>query len=321
LPEYRLERPVINGRQSARWYIVWSEGGRSRRVSARTSDRRIAERFLAEFESYRSQPPATFTVADLVEGYLAEKPGERHHAKAILTFFGPLTLPNLSRAKVRAFHAARRREGATDSTINRQARVLRAALAWGAKEGWLTNPPHIDAPTPSPSRQRFLTRDEAVQLYAAAVSPHLRVFIALALYSGQRKAAILELKWSDVRNGMIWFRQVSHNKRRPVALPITAGMALALGLARMTSTGTHIISYRGREGGDLKKAFARTVELAGLEDVRIHDLRRTAASWMVQNGATFAQVAAVLNDRVETVQKHYAIFSAEFIGDALNKIG
>lgn len=321
MPEYRLERPVINGRQSSRWYIVWSDGGRSRRVSARTSDRRIAERFLAEFEAYRSQPPATFTIADLVNAYIAEKPGEADHAKAILRHFGPLTVSNLSRAKVRSFHAARRKEGASDSTINRQARVLRAALAWGVKEGWLANPPHIDAPTPSPSRQRFLTRDEAVQLYAAAVSPHLRVFIALALYTGQRKAAILELKWSDVRNGMIWFRQVTHNKRRPVALPITAGIALALGLASMTSSGTHIISYRGREGGDLKKAFSRTVELAGLEDVRIHDLRRTAASWMVQRGASFAQVAAVLNDRVETVQRHYAIFSAEFIGDALNKIG
>lgn len=71
----------------------------------------------------------------------------------------------------------------------------------------------------------------------------------------------------------------------------------------------------------MKKAFARTVVRAGLEDVRIHDLRRTAASWMAQNGATMSQIAAVLRDRIETVEKHYAIFSPDFMGDAMNKIG
>ena len=50
-------------------------------------------------------------------------------------------------------------------------------------------------------------------------------------------------------------------------------------------------------------------------------LRRTAASWMAQNGATMSQIAAVLRDRIETVEKHYAIFSPDFMGDAMNKIG
>jgi integrase len=319
--QYRLERPVINGKQSRTWYVVWSERGRSRRVSARTADRRLAERFLAEYVAALSRPPETFDVARLVNAYLTEAPGEREHAKAVIRHLGALTVPSLTRAQIRLFHAARRKEGASDSTINRQARVLRAALEWGRKEGWLTNPPHIEAPTPAGARMRFLTRDEAVRLLDAASTPHLRTFIALALFTGQRKGAILELTWDDVRDGMIWFRQTTHNKRRPIALPLTPALAMSLTTAHALREGAHIITYRGIEGGDPKKAFQRAVERAGLENVRIHDLRRTAASWMVQNGATFAQVAAVLGDRIETVQKHYGHFSAAFVGDAIGKIG
>jgi integrase len=319
--QHRLERPVINGKQSRTWYVCWTERGRSRRVSTRTADKRLAERFLAEYVAALNRPPDTFDVARLVTGYLKEAPGEHHHAKAIIRHLGALSVTSLTRAQIRLFHAARRKEGASDSTINRQARVLRAALEWGRKEGWLKEPPHIDAPTPAGPRRRFLSREEATRLYEAAATPHLRTFIALALYTGQRKAAILELTWDDVRDGMIWFRQTTHNKRRPIALPLTPALALALGTAWMLREGPHIISYRGRDGGDPKKAFARAAVNAKLEDVRIHDLRRTAASWMVQNGASFEQVAAVLGDRIETVQKHYGHFSAAFVGDAIGKIG
>jgi integrase len=319
--QYRLDQPLINGRASGKWYVVWTERGRSYRVSTRTADRRVAERFLAEYVAALNRPPATFDVARLVTAYLKEAPGEHHHAQAIIRHLGPLAVTSLTRAQIRLFHAARRKEGVSDSTINRQARVLRAALEWGRKEGWLADAPHIDAPTPAMARQRFLTREEAVRLYDAAATPHLRTFIALALYTGQRKGAILELTWDDVRDGMIWFRQTTHNKRRPIALPLTPALAIALSTAWALRDGRHIITYRGHEGGDPKKAFQRTVERAGLDDVRIHDLRRTAASWMVQNGASFEQVAAVLGDRIETVQKHYGHFSAAFVGDAIGKIG
>lgn len=319
--QYRLDRPLINGRTSDKWYVCWTERGRSCRVSTRSTDRRVAERFLAEYVAALNRPPATFDVARLLTEYLKEAPGEAFHAQAVIRHLGPLTVASLTRAQIRLFHTARRKEGVSDSTINRQARVLRAALEWGRKEGWLAEAPHIDAPTPAVARQRFLTREEAVRLYEAAATPHLRTFIALALYTGQRKSAILELTWDDVRDGMIWFRQTTHNKRRPIALPLTPALAIALSTAYALRDARHIITYRGIEGGDPKKAFQRAVVRAELVDVRIHDLRRTAASWMVQNGASFEQVAAVLGDRIETVQKHYAIFSTSFMGDAIGRIG
>ena len=324
MSDYRLAPPGsirINGKLNEVYYVTWTERGRSRRVSARTDDPDAARQFLDLFNAARQQPTERRTVRMLVTEYLQEAPGEAEHAKAVIRHLGYLTPDMLTRERIRKFHKDRRKENTSDSTINRQCRVLRAALEHGRKEGWLDKVPHIDAPTPAGPRQRYLTREEAVRLYDAAVSPHVRTFIALALYTGQRKAAILELKWSDVRNGMLWFRQTTHTKRRPVALPVTAPIALALGSAMEWSDGEHIISYRGSQGGDVKKAFARTVERAGLEDVRIHDLRRTAASWMAQNGATMSQIAAVLRDRIETVEKHYAIFSPDFMGDAMNKIG
>jgi len=81
---YRLDRPNINGRRSDTWYVIWSEKGRSRRVSSKETDRWQAERFLAEYEAVQDLPPQEFDIAMLVRGYLEEAPGEHHHAKAVI---------------------------------------------------------------------------------------------------------------------------------------------------------------------------------------------------------------------------------------------
>ena len=321
MSDYRLDRPRINGKPSAVWYVVWSEGGRSRRRTTGTTDRATAERFLAEYAAAINAPPERFDVSDILDLYLKEAPGEAEHAKAVRKHLGRLSLSSLNRQQVREFHQKRRKENASDSTINRQSRLLRAAIQNAYKEGWITldQIPHIDAPRPAPARNRYLTEDEFQALYAAAVSPHMRTFIALAMWTGQRAGAILELKWSDIRDGIVWFRQTTHTKRRPIAVPINTPLALSLGTAMLDARTPYVIEYKRQPVRSIKKAFGRTVERAGLEDVRVHDLRRTAASRMLAGGASFAQVAAVLGDDERTVRKHYAVFASHFLGDAVNR--
>jgi integrase len=312
---YRLDRPNINGRRSDTWYVVWSEKGRSRRVSTKETDRWQAERFLAEYAAALDLPPQEFDIAMLVRGYLEEAPGEHHHAKAVIRLLGPLSPSSLTRARVRMFHKARRAEGASDSTINRQSRVLRAALEWGRKEGWLKELPHIDAPTPAPPRERFLTRPEFARLYEAAEQIHLRTFLALAVYTGQRAAAILELTWDDIdtENMLVRYQGGNATKRRTPYVPISAPLALTLSTAMLDRNGPFVVHWRGEPITSIKKAFGAAVRRAGLHDVRIHDLRRTAASWVLDNGGSFDMAAALLSDDVRTVRRHYARFSDEFM--------
>tara|TARA_R110002111_G_scaffold170741_4_gene236442 strand:+ start:202 stop:1176 length:975 start_codon:yes stop_codon:yes gene_type:complete len=308
---YRLDRPTINGKRSATYYVVWSESGRSRRVSTRTSDKREAERFLAEYAAAVDQPPAEYDIAMLVNGYLEEAPGEVHHAVAVKRLLGALSVESLTRSRVRMFHTARRKEGATDSTINRQCRLLRAALEWGRKEGWLSDPPHIDAPRPAPPRDRFLTREEFATLYEAAEDTHLRTFLALALYTGQRASAILGLTWDDIdfENCLVRYTGGNATKRRTPYVPISTPLALTLSTAHIARQTRYVVEWRGKPVASVKKAFAAAVTRAKLDDVRIHDLRRTAASWILQDGGSFDDAAVLLSDDVRTVARHYARFN------------
>ena len=325
---YQLRAPgqiSINAKPSTVWYVTWTKAGRNHRVSARTSDAQEAKRFLADYAAAISAPPEQFDIAMMCEGYLREAPGEVHHMKAVIRLLGHLTMPSLNRAQVRMFHQSRRAEGASDSTINRQCRVLRAAIQWAYKEAWITldKIPHIEAPKPAGPRERFLTYDEFIELYDAAVTPHMRTFMALAIWTGQRAGAILELTWDDVdfERGFIFFPPADNDtKRRAKAVAINTPLALALSVAATVPGCSHIISYGGRPVRSVKKAFGRSVTRAKLEDVRIHDLRRTAASWIIQNGGSMDDAAALLSDDVKTVRKHYAQFDERYLKSLTERI-
>ena len=64
MPTYILKRPVINGKSGV-WYVTWTDGRRSRRVSTKTDDKRRAEQFLAQFQAIQAAPPEKVTCADL----------------------------------------------------------------------------------------------------------------------------------------------------------------------------------------------------------------------------------------------------------------
>lgn len=324
---FQLERPAINGKQSRTWYVCFSEAGRSHRVSTRQVDRRLAEQFLAQYVAARNAPPETFTVGTLCDAYDAERvkagvKSQTHHLKAVTRLLGNLTPSSLTRERIRMFHGERRDEGVSESTINRQCRTLRAALSWGVKEGWMESAPYIDAPQPNDERERFLTYDEAMRLLDAAHVPHLHTFIALAVWTGARAGALYQLKWEhiDPDELLIYWPAGTLNKRRPRVTAINQPLALALGTAAILRDSEHVISWRGKPIESIKGVYYRAASKAKLNDVTIHDLRRTAASWVLLNGGSFDDAAALLEDDVRTVQKRYARFNVAYmrgIGDRI----
>jgi integrase len=89
--------------------------------------------------------------------------------------------------------------------------MLRAALQWAKRERWITDLPYIPIPAPAPPRDRWLTREEADRLLAAAGSLHVQTFLAICLYTGARSGAARELTWQSVDfvAGRIDFGQVA----------------------------------------------------------------------------------------------------------------
>jgi integrase len=141
--------------------------------------------------------------------------------KALVPFWQARTVADVTRETCRAFVAARDR---SPGTARRELGVLRAAINHALREGRITRTVAVHFPERPEPRDRWLTRSEAAALLLASlrerrVRLYLPLFILIGLYTGQRKQAILSLRWSqvDLNNARVDFNSPGArrtNKRR-----------------------------------------------------------------------------------------------------------
>lgn len=88
----------------------------------------------------------------------------------------------------------------SDATAVRELNALRGAISWGQRNGW-KGLEGITVHLPNSSsvvRFRHLSRAEVGRLLKACIEPHTRLFVRIAIATGARMSAILELGWDDV---------------------------------------------------------------------------------------------------------------------------
>lgn len=314
---------------------MWSEAGRSRRTSTRTTNEVEAKRFLASFKATLARPPLDFTFADMVDAYKKDREQAGKYMPAItgalhapLLHFADWDPDLIDQSALRDFIAKRPYYGkdrsaarpVAKSTLDKEIRFIRQVFRFAEREKWGVTVPQLQATGQNPARERYLSREEycAIQKHA---SPHLQLFLKVALGTGLRKSAILQMQWAqvDFAHNMIWADGGNELKRR-ASVQMNAALREALETAKKRAVTPYVVEFRGKPVKDVKRAWQRACQRAGVKGVRIHDLRRTAASWMLQAGATFAQVAAVLGDTEEMVRKHYGKFSPAFMRAAVDLI-
>ncbi len=329
--KHRLARPVINGKPSRNWYVIWRENGRERRVSTRKTDRYEAERFLAGFLAAQNAPPPSPDINWILDRYEDDRRDRKSasqihfNLKAVRASLGAFSPDSISADAVSSLILEWRALGASDGTIRTRLLLLRASLNWAAKMRYIDAAPYIPAPPPGKPRDRHLTRDEFKRLYMAAEEPHVRTFLALGVFSGLRAGAILSLTWKQIDTQRLLIRPEggSANKKR-ASVPITAPLALALGTALWLRNGPYVVHWRGEPIKSIRRGFHESVKRAGIESVRIHDLRRTCAIWQAEAGVDLAQIAEWLGDSEKIVGKHYARYSPDYLNrgaDALSDWG
>lgn len=180
------------------------------------------------------------------------------------------------------------------------------------KNGYLTSAPFVQLPPKTPGRDRWLTRSEAAALLRASRrTPHLALFILIALYTGARRGAILGLRWDqvDLERGRINFNvpgQPITNKRRPI-IPIPRQLLWSLRAARRRSNSPWVIAYQGERMAGIKHSLANARARAGLDpSVTAHTLRHTCGTWLAQAGVDLYQIAGWLGHTSERTTELYA---------------
>lgn len=327
MPDYRLAKRA----GSPFWYVTWSEGHRSRRVSTGTPNEREAKDALAAFRlehgRKKEAEPAEVAIAtvlnDYVDGYAINLPSAEQATiarKHLLAFYGASTVSAVNPSSHDEYEAMRRKAGVGNDTINRERVVLRAALNRARKHGWLKQTPHVPSLPASPPRERYLTREEAARLLRACKTPHMRLFVRLGLYTGARPGAILDLTWDrvDFINRRISFiRPARHtgNKKRAV-VPMGGALLRAMRFAHRKAKTGHVIEYDKAAVLSVKKAFARAANASLLKGVSPGTLRHTAATWAAQNGVDFYQIGGMLGQRIATTTERYAKHHPDYLKDA-----
>ena len=318
MPEWRLVK------HRGQWSLAYTIPGHGRRrIATGTDDRGRAEAIAGAIWRKLAQPKSE-RVADLWEPYVADRAlttAAKARAaslwKTLEPFFGYKLGKSVTRTDCRAYVEHRKRLGKAPSTIRTELEALRACLRWH----FGSDAPQITAPAPSKPRERYLTKQEAETLLAAIEAPHVRLFVEIALGTGARMGAILDLTWDrvDLAHGTIDFNPAGRdttNKRRTV-VGITPRARVALEMARVGAMTDHVIEYGGRPVASVKKAIASAARRAGVP-CSPHVFRHTAAVWMAMADVPMDRIAQVLgHTSTRITYSTYARFSPRFMADAM----
>ena len=77
----------------------------------------------------------------------------------------------------------------------------------------------------------------------------------------------------------------------------------------------------GKHLVNISKPWLRVRKAAGIEDVRLHDLRRTVGSWLASNGSSLHLIGRVLNHSNPSTTQVYARFHDDPVRQALEAHG
>lgn len=333
MPEFRI------GRHKGMFCVEYYEGGKRHRRTLGTNDLDSAKAGLAEYQRQYAIHTGSgpLTVAAIYQAYVTDRAGEgksttrMHDAwKRLAPHFGALLPGHINKAVCRNYMDARRRgtdgfRPVGDGTLHLELGYLRAALRHAEKEKWVDRAPYVPLPQKPSPREHHLSREEARRLTDAAVMPHVRLFITLALATGARASALLQLTWDRVnfekrRLDLRAPDRKETSKGRSV-VPINDTALASLKEARKGATTNFVIEWGGKPVASVKKGVRLSGERAGVT-VTPHVLRHTAAVWMAEAGNSMSEIAQYLGHRdSRTTERIYARFSPDHLrkaADALN---
>lgn len=150
------------------------------------------------------------------------------------------------------------------------------------------------------SRERFLTQDEMPRFLKALAeepSQDFRDFILVALLTGARRSNVLAMRWEEIDfTGAVW--RIPRTKgNKPQSIPLAGPALKILEARRERVTGEWVFPsavVKGAHVLEFRKPWGKLLEGAGIENLRLHDVRRTLGSWLSKSGAALPVIKAAL---------------------------
>jgi integrase len=256
--------------------------------------------------------------------------------KHLDAFFAGKRIATIGSVDITAYVAKRQREGASNSTINRDLAVLNRMMRLGYEHNKLLRPPVIHKLKEGAARQGFFERNqfEAVRQY---LSLDMQVAVTIAYTFGwcmQSEVLTLERRQLDLEAGTLRLEPGGTKNDDGRVVYLTADLKSSLGgqLERVRvlerEMGCILVPlfphlkgrHRGKRIQDFKKAWKTSCEKAGCPGMLRHDSRRTAVRNMVNVGVPERVAMKVTGHKTRSVFDRYHIVSPADLQEVARKL-
>lgn len=284
------------------------------------------------------------TVAQLAKVYMSEHCAGRCKPRTIAAHtwlldkfikprLGKRRLLDLRPADIAKLHTDLQ---ATPYNANRVLGLLRAML--NCAERWEmvprgSNPAAMIKPYPERKRERYLSPEELARLLTAldeqeeagAIDAYEAAAIRLLIFTGCRLSEITTLAWRqvDFDKARIVLDRHKTDQHGAKIVPLNAPSLAVLKALPRVEDNRHVIV--GRVPGsclvNLQKPWRRVRKAAGLDDVRLHDLRHSFASFAVGAGVPLAIIGGLLGHRSVQTTARYAHLANDPLKQASELVG
>ena len=321
LPAFGL-RITPTGHRS--WIYLYRHGGRSRRLTlgsypkiglkeardkARQAAADVADGHDPALERQEKRAEAG-TVAAVAEQFIELYAKRRQRSwrvtkqyldRDVIPYWGRRPIDSISRGDVLALLDKAMAEG-KETKANRLHGHLRKLFRWCVERGWVEVSPVADvsAPGKAVKRDRVLSDKELAAIWEACgpLGHPFGGLVRLLILTAQRREEAANMRWSDLDlESKVWRlpREITKSDRTH-EVPL-ANMALEV-LEASPQIGDYVF-VSGRRGDQPVTGWSvakrRLDKLADVEDWRLHDIRRTAASGMARLNVPPHVLGRVLN--------------------------
>jgi len=205
----------------------------------------------------------------------------------------------------------------SNNTLLRMKSVLSGIFIYAIEKKYLDKNPAQKVRIKAQQNQieRFLSDDERGRLLEACKRSSwdkMYLLILLAITTGMRKSELSNLRWSDIDfdRGLATLADTKNGS--PRINPIPAFVLAEMKPIRQIGNGLIFFSPNNPDKPfDFRKQWNIVRKQANLENFRFHDLRHTAASYLVMAGATLLEAGQILGHKSEQTTKRYAHLSTD----------
>lgn len=230
-------------------------------------------------------------------------------------------LDEISNADVRTLHAEI--GGHAPVLSNRVVEII--STVYGRAEEWGytgSNPAKDIRPFKEQKRDRFIQSDELPAFFTALAddtSEDFKHFVLLCLLTGARRINVLSAQWQDINlESAVW--RIPDSKNGEPVLVALVPEAVEIFKARDPQKSGFVFPAESKTGylTPPKKRWQALLKRAGLDNFRIHDLRRSLGSWQAISGASLAIIGKSLGHKSADATLIYARLSMDPVRASVN---